>query len=97
MSISHQQQAKAERDEKMAENIRYGQNISEQDMGGKTTTSSGSANQGILHLLGSGFYRLIVPHDVVDGYGLTDVQTEHGSAEDSRQEQGYGEGSGVGA
>ena len=31
--------------EKTAENIRYGQNISETGMGGMTQTSSGSANQ----------------------------------------------------
>ncbi|ETN43694.1 uncharacterized protein HMPREF1541_02853 [Cyphellophora europaea CBS 101466] len=32
--------------EKTAENIRYGQNISESGMGGMTTTSTGEANQG---------------------------------------------------
>jgi hypothetical protein len=37
--------AKAERGEKTAENIRYGQSISETGAGGFTTTSSGSAAQ----------------------------------------------------
>ena len=36
---------KAERGEKTAENIRYGQGISEQGVGGFTTTSSGGAAQ----------------------------------------------------
>jgi hypothetical protein len=36
---------KAERGEKTAENIRYGQSISESGVGGFTTTSSGSAAQ----------------------------------------------------
>lgn len=34
-----------DRAEKTAENIRYGQNVSESGMGGMTTTSTGSANQ----------------------------------------------------
>jgi len=45
---SQQKQEKAERGEKTTENVRYGQTISEQGMGGKTTDSSGSANQGML-------------------------------------------------
>lgn len=36
---------KAQRGEKTAENIRYGQSISESGVGGFTTTSSGSAAQ----------------------------------------------------
>ena len=36
----------SERGEKTAENIRYGQNISESGMGGKTTESKGVAQQG---------------------------------------------------
>lgn len=36
---------KAERGEKTAENIRYGQGISETGMGGFTTTSSGGADK----------------------------------------------------
>ena len=32
--------------EKTAENVRYGQNISESGMGGKTTDIEGTANQG---------------------------------------------------
>lgn len=43
---SLQQQQKAERGEKTAENIRYGQTISEEGMGGKTTGAGGSANRG---------------------------------------------------
>lgn len=41
-----QQQKKAERGAQTAENIRYGQTISEGGMGGKTTEASGDANQG---------------------------------------------------
>ena len=43
---SQQEQQKAERGEKTAENVRYGQAISEQGVGGKTTEAEGSANQG---------------------------------------------------
>ena len=43
---SQQEQQKAERGEKTAENVRYGQTISEAGMGGKTTEAGGSANQG---------------------------------------------------
>lgn len=43
---SLQQQRKAERGEKTAESIRYGQTISEAGMGGKTTEAEGSANRG---------------------------------------------------
>lgn len=35
-----------EKGERLAENIRYGQAISEQGVGGKTTESGGAANQG---------------------------------------------------
>lgn len=42
-----QEQAKAERGEKTAENVRYGQNISEGGMGGMTTDSQGGGNQGM--------------------------------------------------
>ncbi|KAL8997092.1 MAG: hypothetical protein Q9188_006411 [Gyalolechia gomerana] len=72
-----QEQDKADRGAQTAENIRYGQTISEGGMGGKTTEAGGSANQG--------------------GYGSTDAQAGQDSAEKSRQEQGYGPGSGVGA
>ena len=41
-----QEQQKAERGERMAENVRYGQTISEEGMGGETTEAGGSANQG---------------------------------------------------
>ncbi|KAF2233305.1 hypothetical protein EV356DRAFT_213692 [Viridothelium virens] len=39
-----QEEAKAARGERTAENIRYGQGISEHGMGGQTTTSGGVAN-----------------------------------------------------
>lgn len=50
---SQQEQQKAERGERTAENVRYGQTISEGGMGGKTTEAGGSANQGKggLHVL----------------------------------------------
>lgn len=35
----------AERGQQTADNVRYGQNVSESGMGGKTTTSSGDAQQ----------------------------------------------------
>ncbi|KAL8723076.1 MAG: hypothetical protein Q9225_000547 [Loekoesia sp. 1 TL-2023] len=71
------EQDKADRGARTAENIRYGQSISEGGMGGKTTETDGSANQG--------------------GYGSTGVQDGQDSAEETRREQGYGPGSGVGA
>ncbi|KAL8671850.1 MAG: hypothetical protein Q9168_003666 [Polycauliona sp. 1 TL-2023] len=72
-----QEQEKADRGARTAENIRYGQTISEGGMGGKTTEAGGSANQG--------------------GYGSTDGHAGQDNAEETRQEQGYGPGSGVGA
>ncbi|CAD6585613.1 MAG: hypothetical protein ASARMPRED_002209, partial [Alectoria sarmentosa] len=75
---AHQAQQKAERGEKTAENVRYGQAISEEGMGGKTTEARGSANQ--------------------DNFGATDAQGgTDDDAEESRQNQGYGPGSGIGA
>ncbi|MCJ1392459.1 Replication factor C (RF-C) subunit [Xylographa bjoerkii] len=74
---SVQQQEKAERGEKTAENIRYGEAISEHGFGGETTGNSGQANQG--------------------GYGSTDAQEETEDAAKTREQQGYGSGSGVGA
>lgn len=47
-SLAPHQQQEAKRGEIVAENVRYGQAISEQGMGGTTTDSSGTANQGIL-------------------------------------------------
>ncbi len=41
-----QKHDKAVRGAKTAENTRYGQTISEEGMGGKTTEAGGSANQG---------------------------------------------------
>ncbi|KIW14006.1 hypothetical protein PV08_06787 [Exophiala spinifera] len=65
-----------ERAQKTADNIRYGQNISESGVGGKTTSSIGSAGQ-------------------EGGFGGTPDQS--GKQPDSRPQQGYGPGSGVGA
>lgn len=45
---SEQQKQNAERGAKTAENVRYGQTISEGGMGGKTTEAGGNANQGML-------------------------------------------------
>ncbi|EHY53391.1 hypothetical protein HRR83_003598 [Exophiala dermatitidis] len=64
------------RGQQTADNIRYGQNVSESGMGGKTTTSTGVASQ-------------------EGGYGGTPDQSE--SQKDTRPQQGYGPGSGVGA
>ncbi|MCJ1320801.1 hypothetical protein MMC15_006142 [Xylographa vitiligo] len=74
---SVQQQKKAERGEKTAENIRYGEAISEHGFGGETIGNSGQANQG--------------------GYGSMDAQEETEDAAKTREQQGYGSGSGVGA
>ncbi|MCJ1458252.1 hypothetical protein MMC28_008623 [Mycoblastus sanguinarius] len=74
---SQQQQQHAERGAKTAENVRYGQAISEEGMGGKTTEAGGTANQG--------------------GYGETSAQEDTDDVEKTRQQQGYGQGSGVGA
>ena len=70
----------ADRAQKTTENIRYGQNISESGMGGKTTTSSGDAGQ-------------------EGGYGGVERQKSHEEidAKETREAQGYGPGSGVGA
>jgi len=75
---SQQEQQKAERGEKTADNVRYGQNISEGGMGGKTTDVRGNASQG-------------------SSFGATASHTESDNAQASRQESGYGSGSGVGA
>ncbi|KAL8855096.1 MAG: hypothetical protein Q9221_000002 [Calogaya cf. arnoldii] len=72
-----QEQDKADRGARTAENVRYGQTISEGGIGGKTTEAGGSANQA--------------------GYGSTDEHAGQDNAEETRQEQGYGPGSGVGA
>ncbi|MCJ1241512.1 hypothetical protein MMC14_009517 [Varicellaria rhodocarpa] len=70
-------QEKNERGEKTAENIRYGESLSEHGFGGETTGKSGSANQ--------------------EGHGSTDAQVGQDNLEQTRREQGYGSGSGVGA
>ena len=72
-----QEAAKAARGERTAENIRYGQAISEQGMGGQTTTSSGFANTD------SGY----------GGAGEQvgkNATGEGQNAEQGRREQGYG-------
>ncbi|ERF69816.1 hypothetical protein EPUS_08017 [Endocarpon pusillum Z07020] len=68
---------KQEKGEQTAENVRYGQNISESGMGGMTTTSEGTASQG--------------------GYGGAEAQEGEEKPAQTRREQGYGPGSGVGA
>lgn len=45
-----QEQATAERGEKTAENVRYGQTISEGGMGGMTTEGQGGGNQGMFRI-----------------------------------------------
>ena len=45
-TTSQMQQERTERGEKTAENIRYGESISEHGFGGETTTNSGEATQG---------------------------------------------------
>lgn len=45
-TTSQQEQHKSERGSKTAENMRYGESISEHGFGGETTGSSGNANQG---------------------------------------------------
>jgi len=73
-----QQQQKSERGEKTAENIRYGESISEHGFGGQTTGNSGQANQDT-------------------GYGSTKFHDSSEDAVQTREDQGYGPGSGVGA
>jgi hypothetical protein len=64
-------QQKQERGERTAENVRYGEAISEHGFGGETIGNSGEANQG------------------------TEDGGEKGAGQ-TRREQGYGGGSGVG-
>lgn len=59
----------------MADNIRYGQNVSESGIGGKTTGQVGEAGQ--------------------EG-GFGGVPDNSKELKDSRSQQGYGQGSGVG-
>ncbi|KIW62163.1 hypothetical protein PV04_10364 [Phialophora macrospora] len=68
--------ADKERGQKTAENIRYGQNISESGMGGKTTSQTGEAGNQV-------------------GYGGAPDQSE--DQKDTRPQQRYGEGTGIGA
>lgn len=74
---SRQEEQKSEQGTKAAENIRYGQNISESGMGGMTTEAQGTANQ--------------------EGFGGTGNQEGSYDAEESRRDQGYGPGTGIGA
>ncbi|KAL3421875.1 hypothetical protein PVAG01_06031 [Phlyctema vagabunda] len=69
---------KQARGEKTAENIRYGEAISEHGFGGETTGTSGDAQQG--------------------GFGkVADDSSKTSGQQQTRREQGYGGGSGVGA
>ena len=58
-----QDQAQAEKGEKTAENVRYGQAISESGFGGKTTEDSGGANQGAYLTEGAVFRRPLYDWD----------------------------------
>lgn len=78
---SQERSAQAEKGGKQAENIRYGQNISESGMGGKTTTSSGQANS----------------EGAQSAPSQTEGGADSSDAKQSRSAQGYGSGSGVGA
>ena len=94
---SQQEQEKSKRGNKTAENTRYGEAISEHGFGGETTTSSGGANQGLCWSVHQ-IYIKFGPDCWfdVDGPGNTSAKIE-GEAAQSREEQGYGGGSGVGA
>ncbi|CAF9931653.1 MAG: hypothetical protein HETSPECPRED_008157 [Heterodermia speciosa] len=87
-----QAQAKAERGEKTAENVRYGQGISEGGMGGMTTEGQGGGNQG--------FWGTLLTVLFTDGgFGGTETQVGDGGdreAAGTREAQNYGPGSGVG-
>ncbi|KAI9707857.1 MAG: hypothetical protein M1820_004463 [Bogoriella megaspora] len=74
-SSSALEEAKAVRGERTAENIRYGQAISEQGMGGQTTTNTGTANY-------EGGYG-----GTKEQVGKT---TEEGGEKQGREAQGYG-------
>ncbi|KAI9665839.1 MAG: hypothetical protein M1821_003773 [Bathelium mastoideum] len=76
-TAASQKAAKAERGERTAENIRYGQTISEQGMGGQTTTSSGTANV-------EGGYG-----GTKEQVGKTADEDQQAAAQ-GRREQGYG-------
>lgn len=71
-----------ERGEKTAENIRYGEAISEHGFGGETVGNSGEAKRG------EGFGRAGSGGEADDG---------EGGGSNTRRAQGYGGGSGVGA
>ncbi|MCJ1274826.1 hypothetical protein MMC21_002624 [Puttea exsequens] len=75
---SQQKQQTVEKGARTAENVRYGQTISEGGIGGKTTEAGGNANED-------------------SGYGATTEQADSSDAAESRRDQGYGPGSGVGA
>lgn len=97
---SQERQDNTERGEKTAANLRYGQAISEQGIGGKTTEANGAANQGSQHHEGEAMVDMLswlLTTLGPDGFGGTDAQPEDNQATETRQEQGYGSGSGVGA
>ena len=96
---SQQEQQNADRGARTAENVRYGQAISEGGMGGKTTDSGGSGNQGMSRGLPVSLSSRIADPDFGtsgSGYGGTVAETASSNAEESRENQGYGSGSGVG-
>lgn len=80
-------------------------------MGGKTTEAGGTANQGALSWysifsietqierppMREMLVNVFADRIYIGGYGSTDGQASQDSAEETRQEQGYGPGSGVGA
>lgn len=97
---SREEQQKSERGGKTSENIRYGEAISEHGFGGETTTSSGETQQGLCWSPYQALVRSGCFSDCsfnVDGLGGTSAQIDEGDAAQSRREQGYGRGSGVGA
>jgi hypothetical protein len=67
---------KRERGGKTAENIRYGEAISEHGFGGEAIGNEGEVNQGL-------------------SFGRVEMDIE-GEGKQTRREQGYGGGSGVG-
>lgn len=77
--------------------MRYGQTISEGEFGGNTTESEGLANQDGAELCASVLLPLENTDKLIGGYGRADAMTGEGEKGQSREEQGYGGGSGVGA
>lgn len=102
---SSQSEATGEQGEKTAEKIRFGQKMSEEGMGGQTTTSIGDAQQeGELHMencyaevgrrkrggVGEVVICGLMADNCAGGLGDADVSANEESAAQSRREQGYG-------